>query len=127
MEDRVCFLGELYNPVMYLHAMDIYLNEFPEGSGLSIVEALSAGCPVVTMYDLDNTYKSREAGNYFGPEYAIKSCNTEDYINCACNLAQDPVMYKKWSEHAKKRYQEISDTKAYSERHMKIVLDLFSC
>ena len=117
--DRVIFLGQIMNPRAYLKAMDIYLNEFPVGGGLAVLEAMSMGCPVVAMYDVDGEYKSREGGNYFGPEYSVKT--REGYIDLACNLIKNPAMYREWSEHALRRYHERTDLVKYAQKHMDII------
>jgi glycosyltransferase involved in cell wall biosynthesis len=119
--ERVIFLGEVYEPNRYLQSMDIYLNEFPFGSGLAVLESMAAGCAVVTMYDEKSNYKSREGGNYFGPEYAIKTGLRKDYVDLACHLVEDDAMRKSWSEHALKRYSERTGVEEYAQRHMQII------
>ncbi|MBA3721492.1 MAG: glycosyltransferase [Parachlamydiaceae bacterium] len=121
VNDRVIFMGQKPNPSQYARSMELYLNEFPFGSGLGILDAMAAGCPVVSMYDPDGPMQARYAANYFGIDYVIKSGKKEDYIELACRLIQDKDLYLKWSEHAKNQYEKHSDVVAYVRKFEQII------
>lgn len=116
VEERVHFLGSKSNPSQYARSMHMYLNEFPFGSGLAILDAMAAGCPVVSMYDPEGVPQARYAGTYFGVDRVIKTNKIEDYVNLACRLIQDPNLYHEWSEHAKMQYEKLADVEAYAEK-----------
>lgn len=121
VENRVVFLGGVHNPSQYARSMHLYLNEFPFGSCLGMLDAMAAGCPVVTMYDCKGPPQARYGGDYFGIERAVTSGKRSDYVNLACQLLQDPKMYKEWSEHASKRYEQQSDVAAYVKAFESII------
>lgn len=111
--DRVIFLGSKSCPSQYARSMQLYLNEFPFGSGLGLLDAMAAGCPVVSMYDEQGPQQARYAATYFGLERVITTGRVEEYIDLACRLIQDKNFYQEWSTHAKKQYEKHVDVKAY--------------
>lgn len=113
VNDRVFFLGNVRNPSQYARSMDLYLNEFPFGSGISILDAMAAGCPVVSMYQADGPQQGRYGATYFGLDRVVKSGLIDDYVDLACKLINDRAFYKEWSEHALLQYQKHSDLKEY--------------
>ncbi|WP_068467616.1 glycosyltransferase [Candidatus Protochlamydia phocaeensis] len=121
VNDRVIFLGQCRNPSQYARSMNLYLNEFPFGSGLGILDAMAAGCPVVSMYDEKGPQQARYAATYFGIDYVVRSGKIEDYINLACQLIQDKAMYEKWSKHAIEQYEKRMNTQHYVRQFEKIV------
>jgi len=113
VEDRIILVGPQGNPSQWARSMNLYLNEFPFGSGLGILDAMAAGCPVVSMYDVNGPPQGRYGGDYFGIDRAIISGKPEDYVDLACRLLTDPILYQEWSEHAKKRYELHANVKSY--------------
>lgn len=113
VNDRVIFLGYKKQPSQYARSMDLYLNEFPFGSGLGILDAMASGCPVVSMYDEKGPQQARYGATYFGIDHVIKSGKKEDYIELACHLIQDRTFYEEWSEHAKKQYEKHVNMEQY--------------
>lgn len=111
--DRIIFLGSRDNPSNIARVMDLYLNEFPVGSGLSILDAMAAGCPIVSMYDVRGPQQGRYGGIYFGIDHTITSCERKDYVALACRLIQNKEFYKEWSTHALKQYEKFSNVKSY--------------
>jgi glycosyltransferase involved in cell wall biosynthesis len=121
VNDRVIFLGSCKTPSQYARSMNLYLNEFPFGSGLAILDAMAAGCPVVSMYDEKGPQQARYAATYFGIDYVIRTGNIEDYVNLACQLIQNPDMYKKWSIHAIQQYEKRMNVKQYVKQFELII------
>jgi len=121
VQDRIHFLGSRDNPSQYARSMELYLNEFPFGSGLGILDAMAAGCPVVSMYDPEGPPQSRYGATYYGIDRVIKSGHVEDYIELACRLIEDPILYKEWSHHAKEQYEKWSNVVAYVKKFEKIL------
>lgn len=120
--DRFQTLGSVTNPSQYARCMDLYLNDFPIGSGLALLDAMAAGLPVVTMYDMNGPQASRYGGNYFGVERAITSGDPEEYIDLACKLLKDPKMHKEWSQHALRQYEKFADVKGHVKEFETIIL-----
>lgn len=111
--NRIFPLQYRSNAAQCVRSMQLYLNEFPFGSGLAILQAMAAGCPVVSMYDLDGVQQARYGGVYFGTDRVIKSGKTEDYVDLACRLIEDPAFYQEWSSYALERYRQFSDVETY--------------
>ncbi len=105
--------------------MHLYLNEFPFGSCLGILDAMAGGCPVVTMYDATGPQQARYGGNFFGIDKAITSGKKEDYIALACKLLQNSEMHKEWSQHSLKQYEQFADVKTYVKKFERIILDTY--
>lgn len=113
VNDRVIFMGRRDAPSQYMRSMELYLNEFPFGSGLGILDAMAAGCPVVTMYDEEGPQQSRYGGIYFGIERAISNGSSDAYVDLACSLVLNEDLYKEWSAHALKQFEKHVDERAY--------------
>lgn len=121
VKERVIFLGPMINPSQYARSMHLYLNEFPFGSGLGILDAMAAGCPVVTMYDRQGPQQARYGGEYFGIDRVVASGKPSDYVELACQLLTDSKMYSEWSEHAKKQYDNHTDVQGHTKAFEEIV------
>lgn len=121
VNDRVIFLGPCENPSQYARSMHLYLNEFPMGSGLAILDAMAAGCPIVSMYDEHGSQQARYGGTFLGLDYVVKTGRKEDYVELACRLIQDPILYEKWSKHTLKQYEKYADVRQYVEDFEKLL------
>ena len=124
VQERVKFLGNVCDPSQVARSMNLYLNEFPFGSGIGILDALAAGCPVVSMYDETGPQQGRYAATYFGIDYVIKTGKKEDYVDLACRLINDKVMYKEWSNHASDVYEKRLDVKQYV-KNFELIIEKF--
>lgn len=122
--ERIHFFGSVENPSNLARACDLYLNEFPFGSGLGLLDAMAAGCPVVTMYDPNGPQQARYGGEYMGLDHAIHSLHWQDYSNLACDLLTNSQLYAKWSAHAKTQYEKRTDVAAYVKHFENIVRGL---
>lgn len=128
---RVRLQGFVDDAAIFLQGVDIYLNEFPIGGSSSVLEAMAAGCPIVTMYYDDNYYAvAARSGAYFvGLDRAVTT--KEQYVELACQLINDVNMRKEWSDYSLQRYKErYSDPLEYSRRYQDIIqqeCQLFLC
>lgn len=121
VKDRVFFLGHKDPASQYARSMELYLNEFPFGSCLGMLDAMAAGCPVVSMYDPEGPTQARYGATFFGIDRVITSKKAEDYIDLACRLIADPILYQEWSQHAKDQYEKLSNVEAYVKKFEKIL------
>ncbi|WP_075883910.1 glycosyltransferase [Candidatus Protochlamydia sp. W-9] len=124
VKDKLFFLGTHSNPSQYARSMELYLNEFPFGSGLALLDAMAAGCPVVSMYEENGPQQARYAATYFGIDYVVKTGRVDDYIELACRLIENPVLYREWSVHALNQYEKRVDTTDYVKK-FQIILEQF--
>jgi len=125
VRDRVIFLGGVVNPSQYARSMDLYLNEFPFGSGLGILDAMAAGCPIVSMYDENGPQQGRYGGHYFGIDRTITSGKRSDYAELACQLLNNPEMHGEWSSHAVQQYEKQADVVGYVKKFESILEDYY--
>lgn len=121
--DRLKFLGTLRLPSLYARSMHLYLNEFPFGSCLGILDAMASGLPVVTMYDARGPQQARYGGDFIGIDRAITSGNEKEYVELACSLLTDQYLYNEWSAHTLRQYEKFSDVKKYVKSFEKILLN----
>lgn len=122
VQDRVRFLGHCDEPSQYARSMHLYLNEFPFGSGLGILDAMASECPVVSMYDPEGPPQGRYGGIYFGLEKAVQPGDTDGYVKLACQLYEEEAMYKAWAEHAKMQYEKHTDVESYMQKFEDILV-----
>jgi len=121
---QVRFLGQQSAPSQVARSMNLYLNEFPFGSGLAILDAMAAGCPIVSMYDVEGPQQGRYGGSYFGLDHVIQSGDVNDYVNLAVSLIQDPDKYEEWSDYSLKCYEKHTDVQEYVRKFEKILDNL---
>lgn len=126
VNDRVIFLGRRENPSQYARSMELYLNEFPFGSCIGILDAMAAGCPIVSMYDEEGPQQSRYGGNYFGIDRVLTNGKNSDYVELACSLISNHELYNKWSEHALKQFEKHVNEKAYVKNFERILKQLMT-
>lgn len=107
----------------YARNMQLYLNEFPSGGCLALLDAMAAGCPIVTMYDASGDQQARYGGDFMGLDHSINSLKKEEYIELACQLLMDANLHQKWSQQALRQYTKFSDVKGYVKSFEKIILD----
>jgi glycosyltransferase involved in cell wall biosynthesis len=122
--DRVIFLGNQFSPSQLLRSMDLYLNEFPFGGSIGVLDGMASGVPVVTMFNPEGAPQGRYAALYMGLDHAVQT--KENYIELACRLLTDQTIYEEWSAHTLKRYEErvnpskyVKDLEALIENHIR--------
>lgn len=120
---RVIPIGSVSNPSQCARSMDLFLNEFPFGSGLAILDAMASGCPVVSMYNENGPPQAKYGGIYFGIDHTASS--KSDYVNLACNLINNPSLHSTWSNHAKSQFKKFSDVKSYVHHFEAALLNAF--
>lgn len=113
VSDRVWPIGLVPNASQVARSADLYLNEFPIGSCLGLLDAMASGCPPVSMYDATGPTASKYGGAYFDINKSITNGSKEEYVELACALLNDDTMYAEWSELAKQRYEELCNPEAY--------------
>lgn len=106
LQKRVMCIGSNRAPSQLCRGMHLYLNEFPFGSGIAILDAMAAGLPVVTMHDPNGPLQAQHGGNHIGVDRAITSLDPTDYVVLACQLIQNPELYREWSAHALSRFEQ---------------------
>jgi glycosyltransferase involved in cell wall biosynthesis len=120
VQDRVICLKNQKIPSQICRGMHLYLNEFPFGSGISMLDAMASGIPVVTMYDENGVMQAKNGGNYIGIDHAITSLNPDEYVELAVRLLTDVKLYAEWHQHALDRY-ELFGPQKYISNFEKIV------
>jgi len=119
---RVKFLGTTACPSQCTRSMHVYLNEFPFGGGIALLDALGAGCPIVSMHDENGPAQAKYVGIYYGMDRVVTTLNPADYVNLACALLTDPEMHREWRQAAIRRYEQHADVSSYVRRFEEIVL-----
>jgi glycosyltransferase involved in cell wall biosynthesis len=98
---RIKFLGYIMDASSYFPAADIYLDSFPEGGGMSPVEAvLSGACPVFA-YSPFKLMTGRRVIEFEG--VAENPRDEAEYINKVSDLIANPDARKEITESLKKR------------------------
>lgn len=121
VQSRIRFCGSSKSPANLARVADLYFNEFPWGGCLGILDALAAGCPVVAMYDEKGPAQGRYGGLLMGREFAVRSNDPNHYIELACRLYQEPLLYFQASQRAFTRYEGRSNSAAYVKAFEKIL------
>jgi glycosyltransferase involved in cell wall biosynthesis len=104
LQERVTFFGGSDNVPALLKATDVYLNEFPRGGGMSVLEAMAAGCPVVAM-KFSNEHLESCGVEWAGEEYGIMRRDIPAYKNLAFRLIEDEQFRKQVGAAMRRRYE----------------------
>ena len=108
---RLHFYGSCQTPGNLARAADFYFNEFPWGGCLGILDAMAAGCPVVSLYDPAGPPQGRYGGLFMGLDFAAR--DSEEYVHMAKRLYNEPLFYFRASQRAFARYEGKSNLQAY--------------
>lgn len=102
----------------YLWQSDIYVHSaFSEALGLTLIEAMAAGLPVITLDGKGNRDLIEEGKN----GYMLYSQNAEAFADKIIQLWNNPEKYREMSKYAQK-YTKQYDIKEYVDR----LLELYS-
>lgn len=123
---RVLFLGGQSNPGHIARCMKLYLNEFPFGSCIGMLETMASGCVPISMYDPKGPSQARYGGDFMGHDHVITSNRVEDYVDLACKLLTNPELYAEWSAYTQHQYQQFADEKTYVNNFETILINHFN-
>jgi hypothetical protein len=100
---RVRFLGQLGDVAPLLDLIDVYLASFPQPSPASILEAMGAGKPVVTLrYPADSEHNS---GAEFVGIGELTASGAADYIEITDRLLRNASLRRKCGQVLLERFQ----------------------
>lgn len=114
--NRIRFLGSSAEPSQLARSMKLFLNEFPFGSCLGMLDAMASGCVPVSMYDPSGPVQARYGGMFMGLEQVVTSLKRDDYVELACDLLTDETKYAEWSARARESYESRTDLADYVRR-----------
>lgn len=87
VDDRVCLPGAFSDPRPIMKAADVMLNEYPEGGGNTVLEAMGCGLPVVAMHA--GPGHAERIGAMLVGDDAIRTMDAEAYWARASAWARD--------------------------------------
>lgn len=119
---RVRFLGAQRDVFSFYMMADIYVNEFPQGGGMSVLEAMSAGMPVVALYAGEHHLENCGA-NYVGKEFALG--DESAYADFLAQLTRDKEKRKEIGLIMKERYQKQCSPKIMVKAFEDLAIDLY--
>ncbi len=88
VEDRVRIVGAVTDPRPVMKAADVLLNEYPEGGGNTVLEAMGCGLPVLAMHA--GTGHAERIGAMLVGDDAIASMNEGAYWDLLSAWTKDP-------------------------------------
>jgi glycosyltransferase involved in cell wall biosynthesis len=121
---KIIFPGFLSNPLRYLKNCDLYLNDFPIGGTLNVVEALSSNIPVISYFDPHENPKSHYAGHLIGKEHCFTT--PEEAIDKISLLLESEEEYNKAVEHIKSCAQKTPSKKEFTQKFEEIIINSLS-
>ncbi|OGV50462.1 MAG: hypothetical protein A2X49_14835 [Lentisphaerae bacterium GWF2_52_8] len=123
LAERLEFSGAVRDRALltaYLMNSDIYLNEFPVGGGRSVLEAMAASLPVVTMRSGDLHVES--LGADFVGEDSIIGLEPEKYYGLVKALVLSPSLRRSMGNRMRMRAENLFDMrKNYRELSERIL------
>jgi glycosyltransferase involved in cell wall biosynthesis len=112
LENQIKLLGTVDNVEDYLNKADMYVHSaISEAMGLTILEAMAAGLPVITLDGKGNRDLIEEGKN----GYMIYEQNAELFAQTIIDLWNDKQKYREMSEYAQE-FAKQYDIKPYVEK-----------
>ena len=123
--DRIVPVGGRADAVRFTKTVDIYLNEFPEGGGMSVCEAMAAAKPVVAL-KAGAQHLQCCGVEYVGDEHGIMRHDPDAYEALASRLITDPAYRQELGQKMLDRYRTV-----YTGHHLvrgteAVVADVFA-
>ena len=125
VQERVVLVGGRADAVRFTKTIDLYLNEFPEGGGMSVCEAMAAGKPVVAL-KAGNQHLQCCGVEYVGDEFGIMDNDPSAYEALAGRLITDATYRRQVGAKMQERYHTVYAGHHLVRRTEAIVLDLFN-
>lgn len=119
VESRVRMPGALAEPRGVMKSADILLNEYPEGGGNTVLEAMGCGLPVVAMHA--GSGHAERIGAILIGEDAIPSSDVRAYWERVSALAISPEARSKAGARARDRARREFDYSAIVDRYQNII------
>lgn len=88
----------------YIDLCDFYIDSFPQGSALTLVDCIRRSKPVIIKINEEEKFRSFEEYLYEDYELACKS--SEAMYNCALRLINDKDFYKAMQERVLRHYEK---------------------
>lgn len=114
IQERLHFYGSCQTPGDLARTADLYFNEFPWGGCLGILDAMAAGCPVISLYDRAGPPQARYGALFMGLDFSART--EAEYLQLAERLVKEPLYYFRASQRAFARYEGKSNLPAYVAR-----------
>lgn len=116
LQKKVLLCGNVDNVEDYLHESDIYIHSsLSEALGLTIIEAMAAGLPVVTLDGRGNRDLIVQGKN----GYMLYEQNAEQFADCILEIWNDKNKYNQMSAFAQEFVRQY-DIKPYVDRLLEL-------
>lgn len=107
---RILFLGARREPDRWTQTFDIYVNEYPEGGGIAVAEAVAAGKPVVCMR-VDKTGPALAGGFFVGKDNLVQPATNDAYAVRLATLIRNPEERVRMGRALRARYERVFDAR----------------
>lgn len=101
---RVRFPGETRVADRVTQTFDIYVNQYPDGGGFSILDAMAASKPVAAML-VGDSFLSRAGADYVGPDHLVRPATDEAFAARLSELIANPQMRMAHGAAMRRRYE----------------------
>ncbi|MDD5021498.1 MAG: hypothetical protein PHR82_05090 [Endomicrobiaceae bacterium] len=118
-KNRFVMIDSVLDFDLFIQMSDLYIDSFPQGSALTLVDFIKHAKPVLIKINEVNPLKSFETYLYRNYEYACKT--TDEMLEKISVLINDKQEYVKISQKVKKYYTEYYNTDIIKKQHRKLL------
>ena len=118
-KDRFIITPPVADFNMFAEISDLYIDSFPQGSALTLVDFIKHSKPVVIKKNLKNPLKSFEL--YLFEEYPYTCCDDSEMFEKISKLITDKTEYEKTCLAVKKHYISEYNIETVKNMHRKLI------
>jgi len=117
--DRVKIIYFVPNFDFYIQLSDLYIDSFPQGSALTLIDYIKHSKPVVVKIDEKIPIRSFE--DYVNKSYEYACKTPEEMYQKICKLIDDKEEYQKLQKKVREYYLENYDINKVKEKYLKFI------
>jgi len=122
---RVRFVGPTDRTDRMTQTFDIYLNQYPAGGGASVLEAMAASKPVLSMR-IGDSFLSLAGAIYVG-DRLIEPATDEAYAACLARVITSPAERAEFGRAMQQRYQSEFNGRKWTADMTNRIWDFIHC
>lgn len=104
---------------LYIQTSDLFIDSFPQGSALTLIDCIKHSKPVVVKINTSDKTKSFEM--YLADDYEYSCTTSNDMYQKACELINDKAKYAKTAKEVRSFYEKTYDVNKVKQKYWELI------